>query len=230
MPAVACCRGCVLPSRQPPAARRSTGRRGYPLRVPLLLVKLLLTPVLIGGASLVARRWGPALAGWLVALPLTSGPVVVYVALEHGVPLGIDVGLAVISGGFGLCAYAITYARAATATGARWSFALATAAFLVAGLAVAFGNPTSLGPLSIGVAIAMLALQALIFIARGGAVLGMVLGSPAPAVARSAREDPWLVVPPLALLARVAFHGLHLPAALQQALAAGAAAIGGQAP
>jgi hypothetical protein len=177
MPAVACCRGCVLPSRQPPAARRSTGRRGYPLRVPLLLVKLLLTPVLIGGASLVARRWGPALAGWLVALPLTSGPVVVYVALEHGVPLGIDVGLAVISGGFGLCAYAITYARAATATGARWSFALATAAFLVAGLAVAFGNPTSLGPLSIGVAIAMLA--------------AILLVPAAPAVHAASRPPRW---------------------------------------
>ena len=91
--------------------------------MPLLLVKLLATPVLIGGVSLVARRWGPALAGWLVALPLTSGPVVVYVAvLEHGVPLGLDVGLAVVSGGFGLCAYAIVYARSASRLGALWSW------------------------------------------------------------------------------------------------------------
>ena len=61
--------------------------------MPLLLIKLLVTPALIGGISLFARRWGPALAGWLVALPLTSGPVVTYVALEHGVPFSVEVGL-----------------------------------------------------------------------------------------------------------------------------------------
>ncbi|HEY4751642.1 MAG TPA: hypothetical protein VIH37_00045 [Candidatus Limnocylindrales bacterium] len=52
--------------------------------MPLLLLKLTLTPLLIGGASLAARRWGPAVAGWIVALPLTSGPVLFFVALDHG--------------------------------------------------------------------------------------------------------------------------------------------------
>ncbi len=31
----------------------------------LLALKLVLTPFLIGGPSLAARRWGPAVAGWL---------------------------------------------------------------------------------------------------------------------------------------------------------------------
>ena len=39
--------------------------------MPLLLLKLVLTPVVVGGASLAVRRWGPAIGGWIVSLPLT---------------------------------------------------------------------------------------------------------------------------------------------------------------
>ncbi len=145
--------------------------------MPLLLVKLLATPVLIGGVSLVARRWGPALAGWLVALPLTSGPVVVYVALEHGVPLGLDVGLAVVSGGFGLCAYSIVYARAAGRLGALWSGTLATVAFLACGLAVDLLDPRALAPLAVGVGLAML--------------LAILLVPAAPVVRGTGRPPRW---------------------------------------
>jgi hypothetical protein len=41
-----------------------------------LAPKLVLTPLLVAMASLAGRRWGPLLSGWLVALPLTSGPIV----------------------------------------------------------------------------------------------------------------------------------------------------------
>jgi hypothetical protein len=50
--------------------------------MPLLALKFVLTPFLIGGASLAARRWGPATAGWLVGLPLTSGPVAAALAVQ----------------------------------------------------------------------------------------------------------------------------------------------------
>lgn len=83
--------------------------------MPILALKLVLAPFLIGGASLAARRWGPAVGGWLVGLPLTSGPVALFVAIEQGIPFAIDVGLAVLAGGFALCAFSIIYARAATA-------------------------------------------------------------------------------------------------------------------
>ena len=49
-----------------------------------LALKLVLTPALIGVATLVGRRWGQAVGGWLVGLPLTSGPVVLFLALERG--------------------------------------------------------------------------------------------------------------------------------------------------
>jgi len=52
--------------------------------VSVLAVKLIVTPLMILAASLVGRRWGDAMGGWLVGLPLTSGPVAVFLAVEHG--------------------------------------------------------------------------------------------------------------------------------------------------
>src|SRR5262245_34140113 len=44
---------------------------------------LLLTPIFVGALSLAGRRWGPTVSGLLVALPIISGPVLVFVALEQ---------------------------------------------------------------------------------------------------------------------------------------------------
>jgi hypothetical protein len=50
----------------------------------MLAFKLLLTPALLGLVSLAGRRWGPTVSGWLVGLPLTSGPVALFLALDQG--------------------------------------------------------------------------------------------------------------------------------------------------
>ncbi|MFL9870899.1 hypothetical protein [Paraburkholderia megapolitana] len=50
----------------------------------LLVLKLAVTPLLLLAASLAVRRWGEAIGGLLVGLPLTSGPISVFLALEHG--------------------------------------------------------------------------------------------------------------------------------------------------
>lgn len=50
----------------------------------LLLFKLTLPPLLILVASLVGRRWGDAIGGWMVGLPLTSGPVAAFLAIQYG--------------------------------------------------------------------------------------------------------------------------------------------------
>lgn len=49
-----------------------------------IAVKLVASPLLIWAASLVGRRWGQSVAGWLVGLPLTSGPVALFLALDYG--------------------------------------------------------------------------------------------------------------------------------------------------
>jgi hypothetical protein len=50
----------------------------------MLALKLLLTPTILGLVSLAGRRWGPVVSGWLVGLPLTSGPIVLFLALDQG--------------------------------------------------------------------------------------------------------------------------------------------------
>jgi hypothetical protein len=50
----------------------------------LFIFKLIVTPLLLLAASVAIRRWGEAIGGFLVGLPLTSGPISVFLALEHG--------------------------------------------------------------------------------------------------------------------------------------------------
>jgi uncharacterized membrane protein (GlpM family) len=75
-----------------------------------LVLKLLLTPALITGASLAARRWGPGVGGWLVGLPLTSAPVALFLALEHGAGFAAAASAGIIAGVSSQAAFALAYA------------------------------------------------------------------------------------------------------------------------
>jgi hypothetical protein len=99
----------------------------------ILALKLILAPLIIGGASLAGRRWGPAVSGWLIGLPLTSGPVVLIVALSHGAAFAAPTVLGTLSGGFSLVAFCLSYAWLAlrfgwpvAITGSMLCFALVT--------------------------------------------------------------------------------------------------------
>ncbi len=94
----------------------------------ILVLKLILAPFIIGSASLAGRKWGHAVSGWIVGMPLTSGPVIFFVALSHDLTFAANAALGVISGGLSLVAYALTYAWLATRF--RWYIAL-TGGFLV---------------------------------------------------------------------------------------------------
>jgi hypothetical protein len=50
----------------------------------VLLFKIFLAPALIGLVSLAGRKWGHGVAGWLLGFPLTSAPVLLILALDHG--------------------------------------------------------------------------------------------------------------------------------------------------
>ena len=89
----------------------------------ILVLKLILAPIIIGSASLAGRKWGHAISGWIVGMPLTSGPVIFFVALSHDVTFAANAALGVISGGISLVAYVLTYAWLATRF--RWYVALA---------------------------------------------------------------------------------------------------------
>ena len=89
-----------------------------------LLLKVVVTPALIAAATLAGRRWGNRLSGWLVGLPLTSGPVVFFLAIEQGSGFATRAALAVMLGTISQAAFALIYARAAV----RTSWAVATLA------------------------------------------------------------------------------------------------------
>ena len=97
-----------------------------------LLLKLILTPSLIGAASLAGRRWGHSISGWLVALPLTTGPITFFLALTHGPSFAASSAVGTIAGGFSLAAFSLTYARLAS----RWKWPPTLAAACLAFLAV----------------------------------------------------------------------------------------------
>ncbi len=82
----------------------------------------MLTPALIGTASVAGRRWGQGVSGWLVGLPLTSGPVAFFLALEQGVSFaGASAGGA-LTGAIAEAAFCLAYGRLAFR--GRWPAAL----------------------------------------------------------------------------------------------------------
>ncbi len=92
----------------------------------ILFLKLTLTPLMIGAASLGARRWGPLVGGWLVSLPLTSGPVALFLALGHGPAFGAAAARASVAGSIAIVAFCVAYARVATVR--DWGAAMLAAA------------------------------------------------------------------------------------------------------
>ena len=75
----------------------------------LLLFKLLVTPLLVGLVTLAGRRWGSTVSGWLVGLPLTSGPVALFLALELGRSFASNAALGTLTGLLSLVAFCLTY-------------------------------------------------------------------------------------------------------------------------
>ncbi len=75
----------------------------------LLVFKLLLTPLLVGLVSFVGRRWGPTVSGWLVGLPLTSGPVALFLALELGRSFAANAALGTLTGLLSVAAFCLAY-------------------------------------------------------------------------------------------------------------------------
>ncbi len=96
-----------------------------------LLLKLILTPALIGAASLAGRRWGPSVSGWLVGLPLTSGPVAFFLALSHGTAFAAAAATGTLTGTFAECTFCLTYAWLARRAGWPLTLGASFLAFLI---------------------------------------------------------------------------------------------------
>lgn len=80
----------------------------------LLVFKLLVTPLLLLAASLAVRRWGDTIGGFIVGLPLTSGPVSVFLALEYGPAFARQATVGSLAGTVAQVGFGLVYCRLAT--------------------------------------------------------------------------------------------------------------------
>ena len=99
----------------------------------LFVLKLCLTPLLIGGVALAGRRWGPLVSGLLIGLPLTTGPVSFFLALEQGPQFAAQAATGGLLGQVSICLFCLAYSRSAqhvrwpvSALCASLTFALST--------------------------------------------------------------------------------------------------------
>ena len=122
----------------------------------ILALKLILAPIIIGGASLAGRKWGPTVSGWLIGLPLTSGPVAFFVALSHDGAFLASTVLGTLSGGFALVAFCLGYTWLALRF--KWPVALTGSLLTFAAITLLMQNAfLPLGPLIILVLLTILA-------------------------------------------------------------------------
>ena len=111
-----------------------------------LTLKLVVTPALIGAATLAGRRWGQSIGGWLVGLPLTTGPVAFFIALDHGEHFAASAALGSLAGAAAEAAFCVAYARLARRAGWPLCLLAGTAAFAAVGVLL---QGLALGPWSL---------------------------------------------------------------------------------
>lgn len=80
----------------------------------VFILKLVLVPLLIGIMTLIARRWGPALAGWLSGFPVFAGPVLLIISLEQGAPFATVAAGGALGSVLGNVWFCVIYAWVAT--------------------------------------------------------------------------------------------------------------------
>jgi len=98
--------------------------------VEVFLLKLVLTPVLVGAASVAGRKWGAEVGGWLVGIPFTSGAIAFFLALDPGAHFASDAAVGILAGTACQVAFALAYAWIAPRAGWTVCLAAATVAFL----------------------------------------------------------------------------------------------------
>jgi hypothetical protein len=83
----------------------------------LFAFKLTLVPFFILALSLAGRRWGTAVSGWLVALPVVAGPIVFFIGMEQGEAFAAGAARTTIAGLASLAVYSLVYCRVALRVG-----------------------------------------------------------------------------------------------------------------
>jgi hypothetical protein len=97
--------------------------------VDILLLKLFFAPLLVVGSTLAGRRWGPEVAGILVALPIVAGPILFISYEQHGSDFGADAAASSLLGLVALAVFAVVFTRTASRFG--WAATVVTSWIVV---------------------------------------------------------------------------------------------------
>lgn len=98
----------------------------------LLTLKLFLVPSLICLVTLSARRWGPAIAGWLTGLPVVAGPILFFIAMEQGKHFASLAAGGTLSAVLAIIVFCVAYAWTAKRWGWIGSLLVALTCYAVA--------------------------------------------------------------------------------------------------
>jgi len=96
-----------------------------------LVIKVLTAPILVGSASLIGRRWGPVVSGWLLSLPMVSGPVLAFLTVEKGRAFTADAAFGGMLGLLSFALFCLIYSYACSRLGWFASSGLALGGFSV---------------------------------------------------------------------------------------------------
>lgn len=78
-------------------------------RMTITIFKILLTPALIWAVSMAGRRWGAAVSGLLIGLPLNSGPVALFIAIERGPVFARQTAVGILLGAIAVALFCLVY-------------------------------------------------------------------------------------------------------------------------
>jgi len=77
----------------------------------LLYLKLAIGPVIVFSVSYLQRRFGDRFGGWLIGLPITTGPFILIVCLQEGIAFGGHTARGILLGQMALIAFCWVYAQ-----------------------------------------------------------------------------------------------------------------------
>jgi hypothetical protein len=97
----------------------------------LLLAKMAATAAIVVSASLIAERTGPLVAAMVATLPVSAGPVYVFLALDHGDAFIATAALGSIGSNMATAGFSLAYVLAAQRLGAAPSLVAALTAWCV---------------------------------------------------------------------------------------------------
>ena len=127
----------------------------------MLALKLTIVPLLIAAITFAGHRWGPAVSGWLAGLPVVAGPVLFFIAIEHGPSFAATAAIGTLAGVLGAVSFAIVYAWVATRFAWPTSFVCGLAAYFAVVAVLHLISPPM--PLAALVAVGSLVLGARLF-------------------------------------------------------------------